>query len=81
MADSNQRQDHRHLDGDSKHAQQCSDRPVTKIREYQFIEQDQILIEIKRGTNRDPKEFNARHFMPSLSQIADDELHPQDIDQ
>jgi hypothetical protein len=54
---------------------------VTKIREYQFIEQDQILIEIKRGTNRDPKEFNARHFMPSLSQIADDELHPQDIDQ
>ena len=52
MADPDQRQDHRHFDGDSKHAQQRSDRPVTKIGEYEFIKQDQILIEIQEGTNR-----------------------------
>src|ERR1700761_2431276 len=51
MTDPDQRQDHRHLDGYSKHAQQRSYRPVTKIREDQFIEQDQILIEIRKGTN------------------------------
>jgi len=51
MADPDQRQDHRHLDGDSKHAQQRSDRPVTKIGEDEFIEQDQILIEIQGLTN------------------------------
>jgi hypothetical protein len=57
MAHPNQRQDHRHLDGDSKHAQERSDRPVTKIGEDEFIKQDQILIEIQGLTNRTPNEF------------------------
>ena len=62
MADPAQRQDHRHFDGNGKHTQQRSDRPVTKIREDQFIEQDQILIEIKGLTNRALKDSISESF-------------------
>jgi hypothetical protein len=33
---------------------------MAKIREDQFIEQDQILIEIKKGTNNRPQDFSSK---------------------
>lgn len=39
IADANQRQNHRHFNGDGKHAQQRADWPMAKICEDQFIQQ------------------------------------------